>query len=168
MLTLKKILVPTDFSETSNAALTYARELASTYHGSLHLLHVLPDASVQPWAFGVETEVMGLSTPERTKRWEERANEQMKNLVSETELKELDVRCVTQVGRPVQQILQYARDQEVDLIVLGTLGRGTPPPTVFGAFPRNAPIGSVAERVVRQAPCPVLTVRLPEHESVTP
>lgn len=168
MITLKKILVPTDFSETSKAALTYARELASAYHGSVHVLHVLPDASVQPWAFAVETETMGLSFPERTKRWEKRANEQMKDLFSETERKELDVRCVTQVGNPVQQILQYAQDQTVDLIVIGTTGRGTLAPETFGAFPRHSPMGSVAERVVRQAPCPVLTVRHPEHEFVTP
>ncbi|MDD5558177.1 universal stress protein [Candidatus Methylomirabilis sp.] len=168
MITLKKILVPTDFSETAKVALTYARALASTYHGSVHVLHVLPDASVQPWAFGVETETMGLSTSERLKRWEQKANEQMKNLLSETERKQLDVRFVTQVGHPVQQILQYAKDQAVDLIVMGTHGRGTPAPTSGGAFPWNVPMGSVAERVVRQAPCPVLTVRHPEHEFVTP
>lgn len=168
MITLKKVLVPTDFSETSKAAITYARELASTYHGSVHVLHVLPDASVQPWAFAVETETMGLSFPERTKGWEKRANEQMKSLFSETERKELNVQFVTRVGTPVQQILQYATDQGVDLIVMGTTGRGTPPPETFGAFPRLSPIGSVAERVVRQAPCPVLIVRHPEHEFVTP
>ncbi|MDE2179413.1 MAG: universal stress protein [candidate division NC10 bacterium] len=168
MITLKNILVPTDFSETSKAAVTYARELASTYHGSVHLLHVLPDPAVQPWAFAVETEAMGLSFPERVKRWEERANAQMKNLLSETERKELHVRTVAQVGHPVQQILQYAKDQTIDLIVMGTTGRGTPAPETFGAFPRHSPMGSVAERVVRQAPCPVLIVRHPEHEFVTP
>ncbi|MDE2058896.1 MAG: universal stress protein [candidate division NC10 bacterium] len=168
MITLKNILVPTDFSETSKVAVAYARELASTYHGSVHLLHVLPDASVQPWAFGVETETMGLSTPERVKRWEQRANEQMKNLLSEAERKEVEVRLVTQVGHPVRQILQYAKDQGIDLIVMGTLGRGAPTPTSGRAFPWNVPMGSVAERVVRQAPCPVLTVRHPEHEFVTP
>src|SRR5574337_651061 len=105
MITLKKVLVPTDFSETSKVAVKYARELATAYHGSVHILHVLPDASVQPWAFGVETEVMGLSTPEREKRWKERATEQMKNLFSEAERKGLEVQFVTQVGHPVQQIL---------------------------------------------------------------
>src|SRR5574337_10102 len=168
MITLKKILVPVDFSETSKAAVTYAREFAATYHGSVHLLHVLPDPSVQPWAFGIEAEAMGLSFPERAKQWEERSHEQMKKLFSDTERKELNVRIVTQVGHPVQQILQYAKEQAIDLIVMGTLGRGTPAPTSGGAFPWNVPIGSVAERVVRQAPCPVLTVRHPEHEFVTP
>lgn len=168
MITLKKVLVPTDFSETSKVAVKYARELASAYHGSVHVLHVLPDASNQPWAFGVETEVMGLSTSEREKRWRERADEQMKNLFSEAERKELNVQFATRVGNPVQQILQYATGQGVDLIVVGTTGRGTPPPETFGAFPRHSPIGSVAERVVRDAPCPVLIVRHPEHEFVTP
>lgn len=168
MITLKKILVPVDFSETSKAAVTYAREFAATYHGSVHLLHVLPDPATQPWAFSVETEVKGLSFPERAKRWEERSNEQLKQLLSETERKDLEVRIVSLVGRPVEQILQYAKDQGVDLIVMATTGRGTPPPETMGAFPRHSPIGSVAERVVRHAPCPVLTVRHPEHEFVAP
>jgi nucleotide-binding universal stress UspA family protein len=168
MITLKKILVPTDFSETSKGALMYARALASAYQGSVHALHILPDPSVQPWAFEVETETMGLSFPERAKQWEERSHEQMKKLFSETERKELNVQLVTLVGHPVQQILQYAKDQAVDLIVMGTHGRGAPAPTSGGAFPWNVPMGSVAERVVRQAPCPVLSVRHPEHEFVTP
>lgn len=167
MITLKKILVPTDFSENSKAAITYARELASTYNSSVHLLHVLPDAAVQPWAFGVESEVMGLPSAEREKRWEMRAKEQMNNLFSETERKTLEVRPMTKVGHPVQQIVQYAKDQGVDLIVMGTHGRSFPGPNIGQTFPWNPPLGSVAEQVVRQAPCPVLTVRHPEHEFVT-
>jgi len=168
MITLKKILVPTDFSETSKGAIMYARALASAYHGSVHALHVLPDPSVQPWAFEVETETMGLSFQERAKQWEKRSYEQMKKLFSETEQKEFNVQFITLVGHPVQQILQYAKDQAVDLIVMGTHGRGAAPPTSSRAFPWNATMGSVAERVVRQAPCPVLTVRHSEHEFVTP
>lgn len=168
MITLKKILVPTDFSETSRGALMYARALASAYHGSVHALHVLPDPSVQPWAFEVETETMGLSFPERAKQWEKRSHEQMKNLFSETERKELNVQLMTLVGHPVQQILQYAKDQAIDLIVMGTHGRSTMGPNIGQTFPWDSPMGSVAERVVRQAPCPVLTVRHPEHEFVTP
>ena len=159
MITLKNILVPTDFSETSKAALTYARELASTYHGSVHVLHVLPDASVEPWAVEVEAGAKAVPFTERTKRWEERTNEQLKSLLSETERKELGVQLVTQVGHPVQQILQYAKDRAIDLIVMGTLGRGTPVHTWGESFPWRVPMGSVAERVVRLAPCPVLTVR---------
>lgn len=167
MITLKNVLVPTDFSETSKVAIKYARELASAYHGSVHLLHVLPDASIQPWAFGVDTKIMGLPAAERTKRWEQMANEQLKNLLSEAERVQLDVRFATKVGHPVQEILQYAQDQGVDLIVMGTHGRSTPGPNIGQTFPWNPPIGSVAERVVRGAPCPVLTVRHPEHEFVT-
>ncbi|PWB79768.1 MAG: hypothetical protein C3F08_05960 [Candidatus Methylomirabilota bacterium] len=166
MMTLKKVLVPTDFSETSTAAVRYARELASTYHGSVHLLHVLPDPAFQPWAFGVEPEVMGLSNEERIKRWEQKAIDQMKNLLPEAERKTVDVQFVTRVGHPVQQILQYAQDQGADLIVMGTHGRSVPGPNIGQTFPWNPPIGSVAERVVRQAPCPVLTVRHPEHEFI--
>lgn len=168
MITLKKVLVPTDFSEASKVAIKYARNFASAYHGSVHVLHVLPDASVQPWAFGVEPEVMGLPSAEREKRWKERAAEQMKQLFSEAERKDLELHLTTVVGHPVQQILQYATEQGVDLIVMGTHGRSTEGPNIGQAFPWNPPIGSVAERVVRGAPCPVLSVRHPEHEFVTP
>jgi nucleotide-binding universal stress UspA family protein len=168
MITLKNILVSTDFSETSKGAVMYARALASAYHGSVHALHVLPDPAIQPWAFSVETEVMGLSFEERAKRWKERSNEQMKNLFSEAERTELNVQLVTVVGHPVQQILQYAKDKAIDLIVMGTHGRSTPGPNIGQTFPWDSPMGSVAERVVRQAPCPVLTVRQSEHEFVTP
>lgn len=161
MIALKKILVPTDFSETSKLALRDARELASAYHGSLHVLHVVPDPSDQPWPVEIEAEASGSSFSELTKQREDRANEQLKNLFSEKERQELGVRLVTHVGHPVSQILQYAKDQAVDLIVMGTLGRGTMKHTW------HVSLGSVAERVVRQAPCPVLTVRQPEHEFAT-
>jgi nucleotide-binding universal stress UspA family protein len=111
---------------------------------------------------------MGLSFEERAKRWKERSNEQMKNLFSEAERTELNVQLVTVVGHPVQQILQYAKDKAIDLIVMGTHGRSTPGPNIGQTFPWDSPMGSVAERVVRQAPCPVLTVRQSEHEFVTP
>jgi|TARA_Y100000031_G_scaffold104009_1_gene114406 nucleotide-binding universal stress UspA family protein len=163
MIALKNILVPTDFGETSQVALKYALELASTYHGSLHVLHVVPDPSDQPWPVELEAEASGSALSELTQRWEERANEQLKKLLSETERKELGVRLMTSVGHPTEQILQYAKDQAVDLIVMGTLGRGTV------AHTWRVSLGSVAERVVRQAPCPVLTVRHPALDTaVTP
>jgi nucleotide-binding universal stress UspA family protein len=66
---------------------------------------------------------------------------------------------VTKVGAPFVEILRYAKEQGIDLIVMGTDGRG---PIV------HMLIGSVAEKVVRKAPCPVLTVRHPQHEFVLP
>ncbi len=155
MIALKNILVPTDFSETSDVALTYARELASAFQSALHVLHVLADPYAQPWA--VETSEFSLSG--LAKQWEDGANERLTNLFSKTERKKLGVRLVTRLGHPVVQILHYAKDEAIDLIVMGTLGRG---PVA------HMLIGSVAEKVVRQAPCPVLTVRHPEHEFVRP
>lgn len=157
--------MPTDFSETSKVALTYAKELASTYHGSVHLLHVLPDPDERPWPFGVDPEAFELSSEERMKRWEAKALEQMKSLLPETEQKELNAQFATRVGHSVLQILHYAKDQAADLIVMGTHGQGAASPQL-GTFQWNPPIGSVAERVVRQSPCPALIVRLPGDKAV--
>ena len=66
---------------------------------------------------------------------------------------------VTRVGKPFVEIIHHARDHDVDLIVIGTHGRGAV---------QHALLGSVAEQVVRTSPCPVLTVRHPEHEFVMP
>jgi nucleotide-binding universal stress UspA family protein len=63
------------------------------------------------------------------------------------------------LGRPFMEIIRYAKDNQMDLIVLGTHGR---------SGLRHVLLGSVAERVVRKAPCPVLTIRHPEHEFVMP
>ena len=144
MMTLKNILVPTDFSETSAHALGYA--LAGAFKAKLHVLHVIPDPYSQPWSI----EATGVAIPELLKTWETDARKRLEELKPQ----DLETELLTQVGHPFVQIIRYAREHGIDLIVMGTHGRG-PVGHMF--------LGSVAEKVVRKAPCAVLTVRHPEH-----
>ena len=146
MIHIKTILVPTDFSDASGAALDYARALAAAFGSALHLLHVVQDPYVQPWA----AEAFGVSLAGVLERWEQDARAQLEQLVPEAERQARPVQCDTRVGHPFVEILNYAQAHQVDLIVMGTHGRG-PVAHVL--------LGSVTEKVVRKAPCPVLTVR---------
>ena len=148
---LERILAPTDFSDTAHHALGYARDLATQFKGTLHLLHVVPDPMSQPWA----GEASGIVIPDLLKAWEADAQKRL------AELKPRDVSTerATRVGHAFVEIIRYARANEIDLIVMGTHGRGAV---------KHMLLGSVAERVVRKAPCPVLTVRHPGHTFVMP
>jgi nucleotide-binding universal stress UspA family protein len=148
MIRLKKILVPTDFSDCSDAALRYGRELASVFKAELHVLHVVQDPYTQPWA----AEAFPAPLGDLLDQWQAQARTRMTEKVPEAEREHTFVAAV--VGSPFFEIVQYAQDQRIDLIVIGTHGRGP-----LG----HMLLGSVAERVVRKAPCPVLTVRQPQH-----
>ena len=153
MITLKTVLVATDFSEPSEVAVRYGRALADAFHATLHVMHVVPDSMALPWA----TMADGLAMADVQKQWEREAQERLEQLIPENERLTMAVTFVTRAGDPVRQVVGYAAEQGVDLIVLGTHGRG---PVA------HMLMGSVAERVVRGAPCPVLTVRHPQHEFV--
>jgi nucleotide-binding universal stress UspA family protein len=156
MIALKKILVATDFSEPSDAALAYGRELARTFGASLTVLHVVDNILTR--AYGAEGVV--LADPELQREIETSAQRQMDALLFDEDRKMLGaVGLVISSNSPSAAIVTYARDTSVDLIVMGTHGRGAIAQLLMG---------SVAERVVRIAPCPVLTVRHPEHEFVLP
>lgn len=155
MIALKQVLVPTDFSETSSVALRYGKALAAAFGASLHVLHVVQEPFAQPWA----VEAYGFSLASLQEEWLRDAKTRMAEVLTSEERAELRAEVTTLVGHPVVEILKYAEEHQTDLIVLGVRGGG----------PLNQiMMGSVAERVVRKAPCPVLTVRHPEREFVTP
>jgi len=155
MLAIKNILVPTDFGSAADAALLYGRELASRFGATLHLIHVVdsfPIASF-PETYGVLTEKLQADL-------EEAAREAIAaRLLDSDGSGPRTARAVITSASPVMSIVDYAKTYGIDLIVMGTHGRGA-----LAQFM----MGSVAERVVRVAPCPVLTVRHPEHEFVWP
>jgi nucleotide-binding universal stress UspA family protein len=156
MITLKHILVATDFSEQSDAALTYGRALARNFNATLHVLHIV--GNVSSAVYGLE----GFSTsmPEMQQEIENAARKQMDDLLVDNDEQPLPTRRVLITSHaPALAIVEYAGREHIDLIVAGTHGRGA-----MG----HLLMGSVAERVVRTAPCPVLTVRHPEHEFVVP
>ena len=153
MMTLKNILVATDFSETSEAALVYARELAQAFGGTLHVLHVAGNIAAS--AIGVEGYTTDFIALQR--EVEESARKQLDGLVSEADRRALSAKTIVLTSNsPAQSIVSYAKDAHIDLVVVGTHGRGGM---------AHVLMGSVAERVVRMAPCPVLTVRHPAYES---
>ena len=156
MIALKKILVPTDFGEAADAALTYARALAKNFGASLDLLHVAEDASARMFAGEVYVAV----PPTLQRDIEEAARKQLHQRTIDNDPEPLPVRRVVIASNaPAMAIVNYAKDTAIDLIVMGTHGRGPM---------AHLLMGSVAERVVRLAGCPVLVVRHPEHEFVIP
>jgi nucleotide-binding universal stress UspA family protein len=151
MLALKKILVPTDLSECSDAAVRYGRELAAVFGAELHLLHVVQDPYTQPWA----AEAFPAPLGDLLEQWETQAQQRLRGSIPEAERDRVVI--ATQIGTPFYEIMRYAEEQAVDLIVIGTHGRGP-----IG----HMLLGSVAEKVVRKSPCPVLTVRYPQKDFV--
>jgi nucleotide-binding universal stress UspA family protein len=147
-MNIKTVLVPTDFSEPSAAALAYARQLAAAFKASIHVLHVIPDPAAQPWA----GEAYAGSLPEMVAELKSQAQRHLHDALPAADRKKYRARQVVAVGVPFTRIIEYAKNNAVDLIVMGTHGRG--------ALAR-AILGSVTERVVRFAPCPVLAVRVP-------
>jgi len=143
----KRILVPTDFSDPSDAALDYARVLAGQFHSTIQLLHVVEppfDAS----AFSNEAYIAG--APSIYEAMVKEAQAQLAIRVRPTDRERLGLRTEIITGQSAVTILEYAADHRMDLIVMGTHGR-TGLAHLF--------MGSVAEHVVRKAICPVLTVR---------
>ncbi len=153
MITLKTVLVPVDFSETSDVALLYGKEMAQAFGATLHVLHVVQEPYSQPWA----VEAYGFSLAALQEDWIKDAKARLDQAVTADDRANLKAVTETVLGHPVTEVLRYAADQNIDLIVMGTHGRGP-----LG----HLVMGSVAERVVRGAPCPVLTVRHPEREFI--
>jgi len=152
MIRLKTILVPTDFSECSEAAVKYGFALANAFGATAHLLNVVQDPYTLPWAADAFAAPVG----DMLTDWEAQAERRLVESVPDASASPTVL--TTRVGSPATEIVRYATQHRIDLIVLGTHGRG-PVGHIL--------LGSVAERVVRTAPCPVLTVRHPQAEFVT-
>jgi nucleotide-binding universal stress UspA family protein len=155
MIALNNILVATDFSAVSDAALIYGRALARTFGARLHVLHVADDIGLR-----IPGDVFVGTVPDLQKDIETAAWQRLDALLIDNDPTPLPTTpVVMSSSAPAPTIVAYASDTRVDLIVVGTHGRGAM---------KHWLMGSVAERVVRTAPCPVLTVRHPQHEFVTP
>ena len=154
MIKITNVLVATDFSDTSASALNYGREFARTFGAALHVLHVVEDAFM--WT-GPEAGVdFGRLQADLTSA----ARESLDRIVTSEDREQLKAVAALRTGRsPALEIAAYAKAEDIDVIVMGTHGRGT-----LG----HLLMGNVAEKVVRIAPCPVLTVHHPEHEFIQP
>ena len=139
---IKKILVTTDFSETSQTAFSLAREVAERFDARLVVLHVI-DAQLPPLVF----EPSGVSAGEFELERAERSTARLKDFAAQLDA---GAEPIVTAGTPHLEIVKFAENNEIDLIVIATHGRG---------FFSHAILGSTTERVVRRAPCQVLTVR---------
>lgn len=153
---LKKMLCPTDFSENSEHAVKYALTLASLSKAELQLFHV-----VEPISYPQSVELFEpvLDEVELTMKMEAAFQKQLEDQVAALKDEYPKIRGKLVTGNTFLEIIGAARDEKVDMIVMGTHGR---------TGLAHVLIGSVAERVVREAPCPVLTVKHPDHEFVKP
>ena len=156
MIALKNILVATDFGEAADVAVRYGRELARNFGATLHVLHVVDDLAARVVGFPEYAPSLVRMQADA----ESAARRRLRTLISDEDRQRLQAKAIVLVSQwPARAILDYARDAHIDALVLGTHGRSK----LAQLF-----MGSVAERVVRHAPCPVLTVRHPEHEFVLP
>lgn len=146
---LKRILVPIDFSDCSKKALQYALPLAKQHRAAITLLYVVPTASYAAGEYG-GIDYLSLEAESRAG-----ADKALATLAVDEVRGEVSADTVVGTGSPAPEIIAVAKRLPADLIVVSTHGR-TGLKHVF--------LGSVAENVVRHAPCPVLVVREHEHE----
>jgi len=145
MVVLTRILVPHDFSERSDAAVQYAVALARQFSADLDFLYVGDRAKEE-----LESELPFSGDGQVA----EDVKDRLLRMLTPVDRVILHPRFFVRAGTPAAEIVRFADQQHADLIVMGTHGRG---------FIAHMLMGSVAEQVVRTAPCPVLTVRQPEQ-----
>jgi universal stress protein A len=140
----KKIVCPVDFSEFTDEIVQYAVDIARKYDAELHLLHVIPNLNYF-------TPYESFLTPENLVAIESNIEKEVAGDFDKI-LKKIGfpVKTVIRTGVTFVEIIDYIREEKVDLVVMGTHGR---------SGLEHILIGSVAEKVVRKSPCPVLTVR---------
>jgi nucleotide-binding universal stress UspA family protein len=155
MIKLERILVPTDFSECSRLALQYAAAFAVQFGSELHLLHVIDDY----FTLAPEAQLMLPDRDQYLRDLQSAAKLELSRLRSAEAAGVSRVVDSAPVGHPFLEIIRYAGEHSADLVVMGSHGR---------SGLSHALLGSVAERVVRKAGCPVLTVRLNQHGFVVP
>ena len=154
MIDLQQILCPTDFSDHSSQAVRYACAFSEMFHAKLHLLHVLELHAGTTPVFGA-----GLALPTRVQESMASAQQELDRIPGPEWKHEKEIVRSTAEGVPFVQIISYAKEHQIDMIIMGTHGRTGVP---------HMMIGSVAERVVRHSACPVLTVRPDGHQFVMP
>jgi nucleotide-binding universal stress UspA family protein len=151
---IRTILFPTDFSNGARAAMDHAVSLARDYKAKLILLYVIQDISIAEWYIP-----SSLSVTDLVEDMQRSAGKEMDKWAAEVSAKVKEVEKLVVRGVPFVEIIKTAKEMDADLIVIGTHGRTGIDHMLFG---------STAEKVVRKAPCPVLTVRIAGKEFKMP
>ena len=152
-MTVKNILVPTDFSDGSAEAVRYAFDLAVSLRATLHIMHVLEN----PFAPGAFMEMYTPPPPEYFTEMERTAEAKLRETVTPEQKQQVDIVLTTRLGAAASEILDRLQEEPtIDLIVMATHGRGGVARMVMG---------SVTDKIIRSAPCPVLTLRAHPHST---
>ena len=154
MIQIKRILVPSDFSEPARKALIYAVEFAKAYEAEIILCHVM-----EPPIYPVSISVGAVSVPPIGDEMRQHTKEQLELLRTAEIGSKIASRIAVAEGKPFLEIVQLARSEDVDMIIISTHGH---------TGLKHVLVGSTTEKIVRKAPCPVLCVRQKEREFVQP
>jgi universal stress protein A len=154
MVPIRRILFPTDFSEYANHAWSYVLTFAKEFAAEVYLLHVVPPPPRLTETYAVNFDPDALLEAQRAE-----ATASLDRQLRGAKEAGLTAQVAIRVGVDYHEILEYARAQAVDLIIMGTHGR---------TGLAHVLLGSVAEKVVRRAPCPVLTIKHPSMAATPP
>lgn len=147
MANFKKILVPIDFSDYSKRALRYAIDFAKQFNSELILVSV-----IEPMIYPADFSMGQVAIPATDQNLTERVETELETLEKDVIGSGLKSKRIIKTGKPFYEIIETAREEDVDLIIIATHGHTGVEHLLFG---------STAEKVVRKAPCPVLTLREP-------
>ena len=144
---IKKVLVPVDFSDYSKSSLKYAVNLAKQFNAEVCLIYV-----VEPMVYPPDFSMGQIAIPSVDIEMDKRALEELNNLAKKEIPPDIKSKVIVKTGKPFVEIIETASEENVDLIIIATHGHSGIEHVLFG---------STAEKVVRKAPCPVLTLREP-------
>ncbi|MFH0735065.1 MAG: universal stress protein [bacterium] len=144
---IKKILVPIDFSDYSKNALKYAVQFAKFFEAKIYLIYV-----IEPMVYPSDFSLGQVSIPSTEYDMQDRAKAELESLILTDIPASLKPEAIIKAGKPFVEIIDTASDLDIDLIIIATHGHTGMEHLLFG---------STAEKVVRKAPCPVLTLREP-------
>ena len=144
---IKKVLVPIDFSDYSKAALRYAVNFAQMFNSEMILVYV-----VEPVIYPPDFSMGQIAIPSVNTEWDTKAKEELEKLAATEIPKNIKVTTTIKTGKPFLEIIDTASELDTDIIIIATHGHTGVEHILFG---------STAEKVVRKAPCPVLTLREP-------
>ncbi len=144
---IKKVLAPIDFSDYSKDALKYAVAFVKAFNAELYLIYV-----VEPVIYPPDFSMGQIAMPSVDIEMDKKAQEELDNLAKKEIPPELKIKTIVKTGKPFLEIIETAEEEDIDLIIIATHGHTGIEHILFG---------STAEKVVRKAPCPVLTLRAP-------
>ena len=144
---IKKVLVPIDFSDYSKFALKYAVDFAQKFSAEMILVYV-----VEPVIYPPDFSMGQIAIPSVNTEWDIKAKEELDKLANSEIPDGVKVKTIIKTGKPFLEVIETAAEEDTDLIIIATHGHSGMEHILFG---------STAEKVVRKAPCPVLTLREP-------